>query len=71
MELRRLQAQIRQKDIELKQHRKTSAQPYQTIPATAQQPCLTPTSNHLEYIIETNCIKATLTDLQDHSKSYL
>ena len=63
MELRELREQITQKDIELEQHRKTSAQPYQTIPATAQQPCLTPTSNHLKHINETNYIKATLTDL--------
>merc|ERR1712030_216483 len=37
-ELRRLQQQMCQKDVELEQHKKTSAQPSQTIPATAQQP---------------------------------
>jgi len=68
LELRRLQEQICQKDIELEQHRKTSAQPYQTIPATVQQPCLTPTSNHLEQINETNFIKATLINLQDQQQ---
>jgi len=68
LELRRLQEQICQKDIELDQHRKTSAQPYQTIPATVQQPCLTPTSNHLEQINETNFIKATLINLQDQQQ---
>ena len=62
IELRNLHEQISQKDMELEQQRKPSSQPYQTIPATAQQPSLT--SNHSENINETNCIKATLADLQ-------
>merc|ERR1712105_107935 len=35
-ELRGLQQEMCQKDFELEQHKKTSAQPSQTIPATAQ-----------------------------------
>merc|ERR1712179_794193 len=45
-ELRRLQQQICQKDFELEQHKKTGAQPSQTIPATAQQPSPVITSNN-------------------------
>ena len=66
IELRKLQEQIVQKDIELEQQRKTSSQPYQTIPATAQQP--SQTSKYLENINETNCIKVTLADLQDQQQ---
>ena len=47
MELRRLQEQISQKDIELEQHRKRSAQPSQTAPAAAQQHCPASASNSL------------------------
>ena len=68
MELRKLQELISQKDIELEQHRKTSAQPSQTIPAPAQQPCPTPTFNHLEHFNETSGIKATLKDIQDQQQ---
>ena len=70
MELRKLQELISQKDIELEWHRKTSAQPSQTFPAKAQQPCSnpSPTFNHLEHISETNYIKAMLTDLQDQQQ---
>ena len=66
IELRKLQELISQKDIELGQHRGTSTQPYQTIPATPQQP--SPTSNHLEHMKETNCTKAMLADLQDQQQ---
>ena len=66
IELRNLHEQISQKDIELEQQRKTSSQPYHTIPATAQQP--SQTSKYSENINETNCIKATLTDLQDQQQ---
>ena len=68
MDLRKLSEQIGRKDLELEQHRKTSAQPSLTIPATAQQPCPTPTSNSLEHVKETNSIKATLTDIQDQQQ---
>ena len=68
MDLRKLSEQIGRKDFELEQHRKTSAQPSLTIPATAQQPCPTPTSNSLEHVKETNSIKATLTDIQDQQQ---
>ena len=66
IELRKLQEQIGKRDIELEQYRGTNAQPYQTIPATPQQP--SPTSNHLEHIKETNCTKAMLADLQDQQQ---
>ena len=66
IELRNLHEQISQKDMELEQQRKTSSRPYQTIPATAQQP--SPTSNHSEHIKETNCIKVMLEDLQDQQQ---
>ena len=66
MELRKLQEQIGQKDIELEQQRKSSSQPYKTIPTTPKQP--SPTSNYLEHIKETNCIKVTLADLQDQQQ---
>ena len=66
IELRKLQEQISQKDIELEQQRKTSSQPYQTIPATAQQP--SQTSKYLENINEAKCIKVTLADLQDQQQ---
>ena len=62
IKLRELQKQIGQRDIELEQHRGTSAQPYQTVPVVAQRP--SQTSNHLDHINETNGIKATLADLQ-------
>ena len=68
MELRKLQEQISQKDLELAQHRQTSAQSSQSIPAPAQQPCPTPTFNHLEHINETSGIKATLKDIQDQQQ---
>jgi len=58
MELRNLQEQISQKDIELEQHRGTNAQPYQTVPVAAQRP--SQTSNHLDHINETNGIKANI-----------
>ena len=68
IELRRLQEQISQKDLELEQHRQVSAQPSQTIPATAQQPCPTLTSNNVGHCNETTGIKATLLDLQDQQQ---
>ena len=68
IELRKLWEQIGRKDLELEQHRKTSSQSSQTIPATAQQSCPTPTSNSLEHVNERNSIKATLTDLQDQQQ---
>ena len=70
MELRKLQELISQKDIELEQHRKTSAQPSQTVPATTQQPCSNPipTVNQLEHTRETNYMKAMLTDLQNQQQ---
>ena len=70
MELRKLQLIISQKDIELEQHRKTSAQPSQTVPATAQQPCSNPipTVNQLEHMRETNYMKTMLTDLQNQQQ---
>ena len=70
IELSKLQLIINQKDIELEQHRKTSAQPSQTVPATAQQPCSnpTPTVNQLEHMRETNYMKAMLTDLQNQQQ---
>merc|ERR1712121_626394 len=43
IELSKVQLIINLKDIELEQRRKTSAQPSQTVPATAQQPCSNPT----------------------------
>ena len=67
-ELRKLQQQICQKDFELEQHKKTSAQPSQTIPATAQQPSPATTSNNSGVFHETNSIKATLIDLQDQQQ---
>ena len=66
MELRKVQEQIGQKDTELEQQRRSSSQPYQTIPATPKQP--SPTSNYLEHIKETNCIKVTLADLQEQQQ---
>merc|ERR1712082_43068 len=70
MELRKLQEQISQKDLELAQHRQTCAQSSQSIPAPAQQSCSnsTPTFNHLEHINETSGIKATLKDIQDQQQ---
>ena len=67
MELRKLQEQIKQKDLELERHRQTSAQSSQSIPAAAQQPCPT-LYNRSEYINETNGINATLKDLQDQQQ---
>ena len=70
IELSKLQLIINQKDIELEQHRKTSAQPSQTVPATAQQPCSnpTPTVNQLDHMRETNYMKVMLTDLQNQQQ---
>merc|ERR1712105_182227 len=67
-ELRRLQQQICQKDFELEQHKKTGAQPSQTIPATAQQPSPVITSNNSGVFHEINSIKATLIDIQDQQQ---
>ena len=66
IELRELQKQIGQRDIELEQHRGTSAQPYKTVPVVAQRP--SQTSNHLDHINETIGIKSTLADLQDQQQ---
>ena len=70
MELRKLQLTISQKDIELEQHRKTSAQPSQTVPAEAQQPCSNPipTVNQLEHMRETKYMETMLTDLQNQQQ---
>ena len=70
IELRKLQEIISQKDIELEKHRGTSAQPSQTIPAKAQQPCSNPipTVNQLEHMRETNYMKGMLTDLQNQQE---
>ena len=70
IELRKLQELISQKDIELEKHRGTSAQPSQTIPAKAQQPCSNPipTVNQLEHMRETNYMKGMLTDLQNQQE---
>ena len=72
MELRKLQLIISQKDIELEQHRKASAQPSQTVPATTQQPCSNPipTVNQLKHMRETNYMKAMLTDLQNQHQKF-
>ena len=67
-ELRRLQQQMCQKDFELEQHKKTSAQPSQTIPATAQQPNLVITFNNSGDSLETSHIKATLIDIQNQQQ---
>ena len=67
-ELRRLQQQMCQKDFELEQHKKTSAQPSQTIPATAQQPNPVITSNNSGDFLETSHIKATLIDIQNQQQ---
>ena len=67
-ELRKLQQQICQKDFELEQHKKTSAQPSQTIPATAQQPNPVITSNNSGDFLETSHIKATLIDIQNQQQ---
>jgi len=67
-ELRGLQQQICQKDFELEQHKKTSAQPSQTIPATAQQPNPVITSNNSGDFLETSHIKATLIDIQNQQQ---
>ena len=64
VELRKLWEQIGQKDFELEQHRKASAQSSQSVPATTQQPCPTPAFNNLGHIHEINCIKPTLENLQ-------
>jgi len=63
-----LQQQICQKDFELEQHKKTGAQPSQTIPATAQQPSPVITSNNSGVFHEINSIKATLIDIQDQQQ---
>ena len=67
-ELRGLQQEMCQKDFELEQHKKTSAQPSQTIPATAQQPNLVITFNNSGDFLETSHIKATLTDIQNQQQ---
>merc|ERR1711909_150415 len=67
-ELRGLQQEMCQKDFELEQHKKTSAQPSQTIPATAQQPNLVITFNNSGDSLETSHIKATLIDIQNQQQ---
>ena len=68
VELRKLWEQIGQKDFELEQHRKASAQSSQSVPATTQQSCPAPASNNLGHIHEINCIKPTLENLQDQQQ---
>ena len=67
-ELRKLCEQIGQKDFELDQYRKASAQSSQPAPATTQQPCPASASNNLGHIHELNCIKPTLENLQDQQQ---
>merc|ERR1712179_683627 len=67
-ELKGLQQEMCQKDFELEQHKKTSAQPSQTIPATAQQPNLVITFNNSGDFLEMSHIKATLTDIQNQQQ---
>ena len=68
MELKKLWEKIAQKDTELEQHRKRSAQPSQTAPAAAQQPCPASASNNLGHFNESNCIRPTLVNLQDQQQ---
>ena len=76
MELKKLWEKIAQKDTELEQHRKRSAQPSQTAPAAAQQHCPASAqqpypasdSSNLRHLNETNCIRPTLVDLQDQQQ---
>ena len=68
MELRELREQVDQKDSELEQHRRKSAQPSQTVPPAAQQFYPASASNNQGHINETNCIKATLIDLHDQQE---
>ena len=68
MELEILWEQIAHKDIELEQHRKRNAQPSQTAPAAAQQPCPASPSNNVGHSNESNCIRPTLVNLQDQQQ---
>ena len=69
MELRKLQEQIKQKDLELERHRQTSAQSSQSIPAAAQQPYLASTFNNSEHINDNEPnINVTLKELQDQQQ---
>ena len=67
-ELRKLCELIGQKDFELDQYRKASAQSSQPAPATTQQPYPPSVSNNSGYIKETTCIKPTLENLQDQQQ---
>ena len=53
VELRKLWELIGQKDFELEQHRKASAQSSQSVSATTQQPCSAPAFNNIGNIKET------------------
>ena len=67
-ELRKFCELIGQKDFELDQYRKASAQSSQPAPATTQQPYPPSVSNNSGYIKETTCIKPTLENLQDQQQ---
>ena len=68
MELKKLWEQIAHKDIELEQYKQRNAQPSQTAPAAAQQPCPASGSNNLGHFNESNCGRPTLVNLQDQQQ---
>ena len=55
MELKKLWEKIAQKDTELEQHRKRSAQPSQTAPAAAQQHCPSSAQQHCPSSAQQHC----------------